>query len=66
MTKYCNQDYPQSFVDYAAVLGTTVGDGVVTSSAADGAISYKSYCDGGAAILAVATTAAAAATVSLY
>ena len=65
-TKYCNQDYPVTFTDIEKVVGVTNADGLVTFSTTDGALSYKLFCDGGAATLAAATAAVAVATISLY
>lgn len=69
----CSTDYPANWT-YMESMKTTWGatmvvdakTGVVTLPVDKSGSSWKMYCDGGAAVLAVATTAAVALTVSVY
>jgi hypothetical protein len=69
----CSTDYPANWT-YMESMKTTWGatmvvdakTGVVTLPVDKSGSSWKMYCDGGSAVLAVATTAAVALTVSVY
>jgi hypothetical protein len=66
---YCDSSYPTTIKNYKDTTKTASYDaatGLVVTLKANGAQQLKSYCDGGAQTLAVATMAVAAAAISMY
>ena len=68
--KYCVSDYPASIALYTVAGQTTYNGydaktGLLKYAKINGAFEAKTYCDGGAQALALATVAAAAVSVSM-
>ena len=65
----CDYKYPTTIAGYKDTTKNASYDaatGLVVTLKANGAQQFKSYCDGGAQTLAVATMAVAAAAISMY
>ena len=68
--KFCTTNYPRMITDYTTAGSTSYSSydaktGLLKFTQAKGAVEMKSYCDGGAQALALATVAAAAVSVSM-
>ena len=64
-TKYCNYTYPTTIEALKLTSTYDSKTGIAQYAADVGNIAVKTYCDGSATALAVATTAVVALTVSL-
>ena len=69
-TKYCVSDYPATITSYTVAGQTSYNGydaktGLLKYAKINGAFEAKTYCDGGAQALALATVAAAAVSVSM-